>query len=201
METVENPPTTPHWVIRNPLNTPILYVANRFGGRKSKELERFLKFAVVGISGAVLDFTLLIILQATVLPPTDVAGNPLNTNVALATSIAFVAAVISNFIWTRIWVYPESRSRSMRRQLVQFSIISVTGGIARTIWVKETFFWIGHALMPIALPVVHMFRPEYDPSPMAEGKLGSIVAQCIAMIVVMLWNFFANRYWTYNDVE
>ncbi|MCL4255840.1 MAG: GtrA family protein, partial [Anaerolineae bacterium] len=35
----------------------------------------------------------------------------------------------------------------------------------------------------------------------AEEKLGTIIAQMIAMVVVMLWNFFANRYWTYRDVK
>lgn len=183
------------------LNVPILFVAHRFGGQRSKEVERFLKFAVVGVTGAVVDFGMLIVLQSTVLPPATSAGEPLTANVTLATSIAFVSAVLSNFLWTRLWVYPDSRSRSVRRQLSQFALISVIGGTARTIWVRETFFWLGHALMPIALPVFLFFDPAYDPSPTAEAKLGSIVAQLIGMSVVMLWNFFANRYWTYNDVE
>lgn len=182
-------------VFRNPLDPPIRYVAHRFGGNKPKELERFLKFAVVGVSGAVVDFGILIGLQATILPP----ERPLN--VAIATIIAFITAVISNFTWTRLWVYPESRSRSIRRQLTQFTIISVTGGVARTIWITSTYYQIGHALMPIALPFIKFLKPQYTPSQLAEESLGSIVAQLIAMVVVMLWNFFANRYWTYNDVD
>jgi putative flippase GtrA len=23
----------------------------------------------------------------------------------------------------------------------------------------------------------------------------------VAVVIVMLWNFFVNRYWTYNDVQ
>lgn len=188
-------------ILRNPLNPLIQHLATRFGGRRAKELERFLKFAVVGVSGAVVDFGMLILLQATFLPPTDNLGNRLDMNVTLATSIAFITAVVSNFIWTTLWVYPESRSRSRKRQLLQFTGISIIGGVARTIWVRETYFGIGHAVAPILLPVVRVLQPGYTPSPMAEGKIGSIASQLIAMAFVMLWNFYANRYWTYNDVD
>ena len=185
---------------RNPLDVWIEAIAGRFG-EKSKEVARFLRFAIVGISGAVLDFTVLIVLQATLLPPSTQSGEALPFNVTLATGIAFFVAVISNFIWTRLWVYPDSRSRSIRRQLAQFTIISVTGGAARTIWVTLMYYPIGHLMMPTALPIFRLFSPEYEPSVTAEEKLGTIIAQMIAMVVVMLWNFFANRYWTYNDVD
>jgi putative flippase GtrA len=41
----------------------------RFGGQKAKELERFIKFFIVGGIGFVVDFSALNILQATVLKP------------------------------------------------------------------------------------------------------------------------------------
>ncbi len=30
---------------------------------------------------------------------------------------------------------------------------------------------------------------------------GYIPAKMVATIVVLFWNFFINRYWTYNDVD
>ncbi len=191
----------PTRVFRTPMDRPIRALAARFGGSKPKEMERFLRFAVVGISGAVIDFGILFFLQAFVLHPVDISGNPLVLNVALATGISFFTAVVSNFTWTRLWVYPESRARSLRRQLTQFTIISVAGGVMRTIWIATTFLWWGAIFMPILLPVFQIFRPEYVPSHTAEAKLGTIIAQLIGMVVVMLWNFFANRYWTYSDVK
>lgn len=172
----------------------ITMIARRFGDR-SKEMERFLKFAIVGISGAVIDFGTLIFLQATIFPPTRAL------NVAIATTIAFVLAVVSNFIWTRLWVYPDSRSRSFRRQLAMFMFISVVGWLARTAWITLTYYPIGHLVMPLALPFIQIMRPGYAPSLSAEEKLGTIIAQLIGMVVIMAWNFFANRYWTYNDVD
>jgi len=205
---------------RNPLDPPITRIANRFG-EKSKEVERFLRFAIVGVSGAIVDFGVLILMQATLLPPTRTFANelyldpatrhlkqlyevlsiPLEANVALATSIAFILAVLSNFIWTRLWVYPDSRSRSVRRQLAQFTLISVIGGTARTIWVTTMSFRLGPIILPTVLPLLQIVDSSIEATPVAEAKIGSVVAQLIGMAVIMLWNFFANRYWTYNDVD
>jgi putative flippase GtrA len=187
-------------MFRNPLDAPILAVASRFGD-KSKEVERFLKFAVVGTIGAMVDFGTVIILQATVLPPIAPNGEVIPINVVIATSLAFLAALTSNFFWNRVWTYPDSRTRSVRRQLVQFTFISLVGWLARTVWIRVAFHPLGELLMPLILPIVHIFRPLYVPSYSAEGKLGTLVAQLIGVIVVMFWNFFANRYWTYSDVK
>lgn len=184
----------------NPLDALIERVAARFGER-SKEVERFLRFAIVGISGAVIDLGLVYVLQATVLPPSSDPGTTFDLNVSLATAIGFFTAVLSNFIWTRLWVYPDSRSRSFRRQLAIFAFISTVGGVSRTIWVTLTHSAIGQFALPLALPFIQILRPGYIPGPVAAEKFGTIVSQMIAMLVVMLWNFFANRYWTYNDVE
>jgi putative flippase GtrA len=179
---------------RHRLDAFILAIAGRFGD-KSREVERFLKFAIVGAIGAIVDFATVFVLQATVLPPVD----PLH--VALATSIAFCAAILSNFTWNRLWTYPDSRSRSLRRQLALFTFISLVGWLGRTAWIAAAHLPLGKFLMPILLPEIHWFRPGYVPSPTAEAKLGTFAAMVIGIIIVMFWNFFANRMWTYNDVE
>jgi putative flippase GtrA len=182
--------------VRNPLDAPINMIANRFGS-KSKEVERFIKFAIVGAIGAIIDFGTLFILQWTILAPTE-PNKALK--VAIASTLAFVAAVLSNFVWNRLWTYPDSRSRSMRRQLAQFGLISFIGWMGRTIWISTAYGWLGTLLMPILLPEIQLFRPGYVPSHTAEAKLGTMAALFIGVIVVMVWNFLANRYWTYNDV-
>lgn len=180
--------------LRNPLDILIVAVANRFGD-KSKEVERFLRFAIVGVVGAIVDFGTLIVLQATILPPVN------NINVIIATTCAFLAAIISNFIWNRVWTYPDSRSRSMRRQMALFAFISVIGWLGRTLWIGWAYLHLGALLMPALLPEIQWFRPGYVPSLTAEAKLGTIVAQLFGVVVVMFWNFLANRRWTYNDVR
>jgi len=183
--------------VRNPLDLPISAIANRFGER-SKEVERFLKFATVGAIGAVIDAGTLFILQATILAPVDPSKD---VKVVIASTIAFLAAVISNFTWNRYWTYPDSRSRSMRRQLVQFATINFIGWVGRSIWLTTAYTGLGALLMPLLLPEIQIFRPGYIPSASAEAKVGTMAAWLIGVVIIMIWNFLANRYWTYNDVD
>ncbi len=184
--------------IQTPIDGLIRRIARKFGGSKAKELERFIKFAIVGAIGFVVDFGSVNILQSTLLPPVDATGNDLAINVAIATTIAFIAAVVSNFIWNRLWTYPDSRSRSIRRQLVQFTLVSVSGWLVRTLWITLAYHPIGNLLYPV-LGDVSLFANMSPES--AAARIGTNVALLIGVFVVMIWNFFANRYWTYSDVE
>ncbi|MBZ0291374.1 MAG: GtrA family protein [Anaerolineae bacterium] len=179
---------------RNPIDALITLIAGRFGS-KAKEVERFLKFAVVGVIGFVVDLGTLVILQATILPPTTFLA------VVIATTAAFLAAIISNFIWNRFWTYPDSRSRSIRTQLIQFTFISVVGWLARTAWIGAAYVPLGDLVTPLVLPLLQWQNPEIVVTSTLEAKIGSVTAQIIGVVVVMFWNFFANRYWTYSDVD
>jgi putative flippase GtrA len=184
-------------IARNPLDIPIQAVAARFG-EKSKEVERFLKFALVGAFGFVVDFTTVFVLQASLLPPRPGVAD---WNVTIASTIGFIAAIISNFTWNRLWTYPDSRTRSLRRQLAIFAFINVIGWIIRTLWITLGHEPVGNFLMPLLLPEIQLFRPGYVPSITAAAKLGTMFCLVTGVVVVMVWNFFANRHWTYNDVE
>lgn len=181
--------------VRDTLDIPILAVSNRFEGEKAKEVERFMKFAIVGIIGAIVDSVTLIIVQATILPPRS------HLDVAIASTIAFFTAITSNFIWNRFWTYRDSRSRSVRRQVVQFTVISLFGWIGRTLWITLAYSWLGRALLPAFLLIVRTFHLDYYPTAEARDKLGTMSAWLIGVAVVMLWNYFANRRWTYGDVK
>jgi putative flippase GtrA len=173
-------------------------------GLKSKEAGRFLKFAVVGAIGFVVDFGVFNLLM----PPFAhllADGAPLHQLLAgwgltadqihglvptFAGAVSFVMAIISNFIWNRYWTYPDSRSKSFRRQFAQFVLVSLTGIIIRTPIITFThrpFSRITARLIPALASLA-------DP-------IGKNMALVLAVIVVMFWNFFVNRYWTYNDVS
>lgn len=181
--------------IRTPLDAPIRAIAKRFGGTRQRAMEQFLRFAIVGISGAIIDIGLVYLLQWSVLPPTT----PLAAGIAAV--IASTCAVLSNFVWTRYWVYPDARSHSLQKQFGMFAFISIVGLTFRFIWIQLAAFPIGAVLLPIALPFIQVFRQGYVPGPLAGNKLGSLAAQMIAMVLVMFWNFFANRRWTYGDAK
>ena len=84
--------------------------------KTTSEITRFLKFSVVGAIGFVIDFGLFNLLAGT-----------LGMGSIPASGISFVAAVTNNFILNRYWTYPDSRSKRISQQAIQFGIVSVLG--------------------------------------------------------------------------
>jgi len=80
------------------------------------EMGRFIKFAIVGTIGAVVDFGIL-----------NLGIQVFGLAKWLANTFSFSAAVISNFTWNRLWTYPESRSEPLFRQLGQFALVNLVG--------------------------------------------------------------------------
>ena len=144
-----------------------------------KERTRFLKFATVGAIGAIIDFGIF----------NRIISLEITTSV-VASVISFIVAVISNFFGNRFWTYPDSRTKSIHRQGLQFVLVSVMGLIIRT----PLFAWLEKILINLG----EKYIPAGTISPVFVGHN---VALGTAIIVVMLWNFFANRVWTYSDVE
>ena len=146
-----------------------------------RERGRFMRFAVVGVIGAVVDFGVSNFLIHAFQFPLVLAG-----------TISFVAAILSNFTWNRFWTYPDSRTKAISSQLVQFALISVMGLAIR---IPVLAF-----LEPLIESLV--FRLDVLPlSTLAAKTIADNLTLAIAVLIVMFWNFFANRYWTYSDVE
>lgn len=143
-------------------------------GINVKEAERFLKFLVVGTIGFVVDFGTLAVLKEWVGLITLVAN-----------TISFSLAVLSNFTFNRFWTYPDSRTKRLFSQIGQFAVVSILGlGLNNTI------------LLVLEGPFDDLLKQAHF-----AVVRGYIPAKMIATVVVLFWNFFINRYWTYNDVS
>ena len=144
-----------------------------------RERTRFFRFLSVGAVGFVVDFGIFNLMIS-------VFGvEPIVSNV-----ISFTAAVVSNFTWNRLWTYPDSRSKTIRRQLLEFTVVSIVGILIRTpiFAFLETPLEGTFSHLPFVLPLPSDF-------------LAHNFALAVAVVVVMFWNFFVNRYWTYADVN
>ncbi len=147
-------------------------------GMNPVEAKRFAKFAVVGVFGAVVDSVVFNVGLGVGLPAT-VAG-----------AIALALAVISNYIWNRYWTYPDSRSKPILNQFLQF-------------------FFVNILALGIRVPTLNYLPPpliafiEQNISALAPfaSVIGNNLAWTLAVGIAMFWNFFVNRYWTYNDVD
>jgi putative flippase GtrA len=145
-----------------------------------RERTRFLRFLVVGTMGAVVDFGIENVLHRLLGLPYVWSG-----------TISFVCAILSNFLWNRYWTYPDSRSKPVSSQLIQFYAVNITGLVIR--------LPILRFLEPILTRFFSSFPRQYQLLP--PDAMGENVTLAFAVGIVLFWNFFVNRYWTYGDVE
>jgi len=146
---------------------------------QDRERLRFLKFATVGAIGSVIDIGIANLLT-----------HLLNMRLVYAGSFSFLCAVFSNFTLNRYWTYPDSRSRPFVHQLGMFFLVNSIG-------------------IAIRIPILHFVEPfmaqEFESlahlSHATAESLAKNATLLLAIGVVMLWNYFVNRYWTYNDVD
>ena len=134
-----------------------------------QELWRFIKFAIVGFSGTVVDFTVL-----------NIVHLMFGASLFMSNIVSFSVAVVNNFIWNRLWTFPESKERPFGTQLLQFGAVNVVGLVIN----QTVFLTLNHFL----------FEPWL-------GELGYNVAKACAIIVVLFWNFGINRVWTYKGIH
>jgi putative flippase GtrA len=143
-----------------------------------KERIRFLKFAFVGVTGTVIDFGIMNLMRQV-----------FNLPLVWSQAISFTIAVVNNFLWNRYWTYPDSRSKAPHHQLIQFVLINLVGIAIRTPLIPWLNNLILNSMAGLDLNL-----------PLADSVISQNLALAIVIALVMLWNFFANRYWTYSDV-
>ena len=143
-----------------------------------KERTRFVKFATVGALGALIDFAVMNLFTH------------LGLRLVYAGSISFVCAVLSNFTLNRYWTYPDSRSRHFLHQLGMFFLVNAVGIAFRI----PTLHYVEPVMTAAFEKMVHLSHNTAE-------LLAKNATLAFAIGVVMIWNFFINRYWTYNDVE
>jgi putative flippase GtrA len=151
-----------------------------------KEVERFIKFAIVGTIGAVVDFAVLNIMKlvfesAGLGEGWSVSLQPHEIQLVAANSVSFSTAVLSNFTWNRLWTFPESRERPLGSQLVQFTVVNILGLLINTLMLVSTDRYVFQ----------HLF----------SARLSYNLAKAFAIAVVLFWNFGINRIWTYRGIE
>jgi putative flippase GtrA len=163
-----------------------------------KEATRFGKFLVVGAIGFVVDFGGFNLFHglgvgawvaAHLAPPAFpwlaayLAGHP----EVVEQTLSFCCAVLSNFLWNYLWIYPEARGANQAKKMTKFVIVSVAGLV------------IG---VPVFSAALFLAKGMVAAAGLASAPLnlaGNIALVC-RVGVLLFWNFFVNRFWTYRDV-
>lgn len=136
------------------------------------EVRRFIKFAVVGLVGAMVDFGVLNLLVFKFGVPEEYAN-----------LVSVTCAIFSNFTWNRLWTFPESQEHAVHTQFGQFAIVNLIGlAINQAVFLSTDHY----VFEPLLLP--HKTIPLN-------------LAKACAIGVVLFWNFGANRVWTYRHIK
>lgn len=97
----------------------------------------------------------------------------------IANSISFTAGLLNNFTWNRLWTFADSAQVDWRKQFMQFTLVSLVGLAVNNLIVLslEGIFglWLG------------------------SSQWSYLPAKVIATGVVVFWNYFANRMWTFKN--
>lgn len=148
------------------------FIANK------QERIRFLKFSFVGVTGTIVDFGVM-----------NLATLLFNMPLIWAQGLSFTVAVVNNFLWNRFWTYPDSRTKRARKQLIEFFLISLVGLLIRTPLIS----WLNKMLLGL-------IEQANITLPFEDFVLSQNLALAVSIVIILFWNFFANRYWTYGDI-
>jgi putative flippase GtrA len=92
-------------------------------------------------------------------------------NVYIANFFSFSAAVLNNYTLNSLWTFRD-QEKEHKRQLVQFALVSVVG-------------------MALSQALLYFFHDILN--------LHYLIAKCLGIVIVLFWNFFANRSWTFKQ--
>lgn len=134
--------------------------------------KKFVKFGVVGASGAIIDFGL-----------TAFCKGILGVPELLANAIGFTLAATSNYFFNRVWTW-RSTSKSVGIEYAKFFFVSLIGlGL--------------NSLIVFLLKDVSIIPCLVD----TTLDWNFWVAKVIATAVVMVWNFLANNFFTFRQKQ
>jgi putative flippase GtrA len=96
----------------------------------------------------------------------------------LANSFSFTAGVVNNFTWNSRWTFSDRRAGDWREQFFQFLLVSL----------------VGLAINNAIVLLLEAPLGEW----IGDAAWGYVPAKVIATGVVVFWNYFANRNWTFK---
>jgi putative flippase GtrA len=148
------------------------------------------KFCIVGLSSTAINFAVFNILHK------------LNVFLVPSLTIAFFLSMLNGFIWNRRWTFREARKNSAATQSLRFFAVNIVGWILNTsivVLIVAHYESGGHGMFGgdarftrILLAVVAGEGKKAFSWVLLNGALA------VATFVVVFWNFFANRLWTFK---
>jgi dolichol-phosphate mannosyltransferase len=120
---------------------------------------QFVRFAVVGASGYALNLGVFAIAHHVM-------------DYRFAAGVAFLVAVVNNFLWNRAWTFRDARGGHAGFQAVRFLAISLGA------------FVFGLALLDVLV---------------REAGMNPLLAQAISIVMATPLSFVGNKLWSFRE--
>jgi len=132
-------------------------------------LRQFIKFCLIGATSAIIDVGLFTVLTHLHLHP------------ILARTLSVFVAVINGYTWNSLWTFRGMGKGKEHEKFMKFLAINVVGmGLNLGIMQGVFFLFTGHFLRTDEPDKLHMYS-----------------GLAVAIVLVSLWNFIANKKWTF----
>lgn len=150
---------------------------------KKDNITQFLKFVVVGVSNTAVDWLAYFILTGFVI--TDFSAKP------LAKAIAFLVAVTNSYIWNTIWTFRKEYQKTTKGGQT---------GAKGVIFIKFVLVGlVGWGINYLVFKMTLNSTPDTHFELMGKTvNMRDVIALVFASGAAVLWNFFANKLWTYR---
>ena len=131
-------------------------------------LRQLVKFGLVGLSSTAVNFAVLNLMLIA-----------LHQNRYVAVTVAFLVSVVNGYFWNKRWTFRAAPAKAVHTQFTQFLLVNAVS------WGLDLLF-----VRLISVPLEHDFH--------ISMVKATNLAQLVATGVLVFWNFFANRLWTFK---
>lgn len=147
---------------------------------KAEGLIQFIKFGLVGISNTAVDWIVYYLVTGYIITASDAKPT--------AKAISFLVAVINSYIWNTIWTF--------KKEYKSLGNKTSKGGIFLKFFIVSLVGWgINYLVFRYVLNSFTFQDLTIAAKTIKTQELYPLIAASAAAIV---WNFFANKLWTYK---
>ena len=138
---------------------------------KRPGMRQFVKFIIIGFSSAVIDVGVNKVLMHRFDTPWLIAG-----------IIGFALGVTNGFFWNSRWTFRGLGSGRQHELYAKFVAVNIVGLILNLCIMKVAFITMTGQIFPSTNPTSTQWN----------------IAKAIAIVIVAVWNFSANKLWTFR---
>ena len=150
---------------------------------KTSSLIQFIKFGIVGVSNTAVDWIVYYIIAGFIITASDARPT--------VKAISFIVAVLNSYLWNTIWTFKKEYVESVDKDgssakskiFFRFFIVSLIGwGVNYLVfrWIFQGYSFDNIEILSKSI------------------SLQDLLPLVFASAAATLWNFFANKLWTYK---